>query len=198
MCHSDSVWCPLLNIKHYEFLCWQLKDMHTLEEDRQEVVQWNQEGVGPLAGEVRREGRVLLGGMNKRQDEPITPVGLTLQLLRLLLEKLLSLLQVSSLMKRRMEDGGLTVKHSVTIKRIKHVRSVLMWCYLDGADDVVSVQAGSQFVDSGSVHILQSAEQTSVQVQPVLLQTTQVKHLDEMLQLVDDLIHLRMETSTQI
>lgn len=66
-------------------------------------------------------------------------------------------------------------------------------CYLDGVDDVVSVQAGSQFVDCGSVNILQSAEQTSVQVKPVLLQTKQVKALDEVLQLIDDLIHLRTD-----
>ena len=71
--------------------------MHALEEDRQEVVQWNQEGVRPLAGEVRREGGVLLGCMDKRQDEPIAPLSLTLQLLRLLLEKLVSLLHVAFL-----------------------------------------------------------------------------------------------------
>ena len=65
--------------------------------------------------------------------------------------------------------------------------------YLDGADDVVSVQAGSQFVDRGSVNILQSAEQTSVQVKPVLLQTKQVEGLDEVLQLVDDFIHLQRD-----
>lgn len=64
-------------------------------------------------------------------------------------------------------------------------------CYLDGADDVVSVQAGSQFVDRGSVNILQSAEQTSVQVKPVLLQTKQVEALDKLLQLINDLIHLQ-------
>lgn len=73
--------------------------MHALEEDRQEVVQRNQEGVGPLAGEVRREGWVLLRRGDKWQDEPITPLRLTLQLCRLPLEKLLSLLQVSSLEK---------------------------------------------------------------------------------------------------
>lgn len=58
----------------------QLKDMHTLEEDGQEVMQRNQEGVGPLAGEVWREGGVLLRGGDERQDEPISPLGLTLQL----------------------------------------------------------------------------------------------------------------------
>lgn len=71
--------------------------MHTLEEDRKEVVQRNQEGVSPLAGEVRREGRVLLRAGDERQDEPITPLGLTLQLQCLLLKKLLSPLQVSFL-----------------------------------------------------------------------------------------------------
>lgn len=66
-------------------------------------------------------------------------------------------------------------------------------CYLDGADDVVSVQAGSQFVDRGSVDILQSAEQTSVKVNPVLLQTKQVEVLDKLLKLFDDFIHLHTE-----
>lgn len=66
-------------------------------------------------------------------------------------------------------------------------------CYLDSVDDVVSVQAGSQFVDRGSVNVLQPAEQTSVQVQPVLLQATQVEALDKLLQLIDDLIHLQTE-----
>lgn len=60
-------------------------------------MQWNQEGVRPLAGEVLTEGGVLLRGGDKWQDEPITPLSLTLQLWRLLLEKLLSLLQVSFL-----------------------------------------------------------------------------------------------------
>lgn len=68
-----------------------------------------------------------------------------------------------------------------------------MGCYLDGVDDVVSVQTGSQFVDSGSVDIFQSAEQTSIQVKPVLLQTKQVEVLDKLLQLVNDLIHLNKE-----
>lgn len=62
--------------------------------------------------------------------------------------------------------------------------------YLDGVDDVVSVQAGFQFVDCGPVDILQPGEQTSVQVKPVLLQTKQVEALDKLLQLIDDLIHL--------
>lgn len=62
--------------------------------------------------------------------------------------------------------------------------------YLDGVDDIVSVQAGSQFVDRGPVDVLQPGEQTSVQVKPVLLQTKQVKALDKLLQLIDDLIHL--------
>ena len=79
--------------------------MKTLEQDGQEVVQRHQEGVGPLAGEVRREGGVLLGGGDKWQDEPIPPLGLTLQLQGLLLEKLLSPLQVSFLEGR--EDRGM-------------------------------------------------------------------------------------------
>lgn len=68
-----------------------------------------------------------------------------------------------------------------------------MGCHLDGVDDVVSVQTGSQFVDCGSVDILQPAEQTSIQVKPVLLQTKQVEVLDKLLQLVNDLIHLHKE-----
>lgn len=73
-----------------------------------------------------------------------------------------------------------------------HLRNIgVVCCYLDGVDDIVSVHAGSQFVDSGSVHILQSAEETSVQVKPVLLQATQVKVLNKKLQLIDDLIHLQ-------
>lgn len=71
--------------------------MHTLEEHRKEVVQGNQEGVGPLAGEIRSKSRILFGCGDKRQDEPVSPLGLTLQLDSLLLEKLLSLLQVSFL-----------------------------------------------------------------------------------------------------
>lgn len=55
-----------------------VEDMHTLEQDRQEVVQRHQEGVRPLAGEVRREGGVLFGGGDKRQDEPIPPLSLAL------------------------------------------------------------------------------------------------------------------------
>lgn len=73
--------------------------MHTLEENRQEVVQRNHEGVSPLSGEVRRKSRVLLRIGNKWQDEPISPFSLTLQLQCLLLEKLLGLLQITSLEK---------------------------------------------------------------------------------------------------
>ena len=69
-----------------------------------------------------------------------------------------------------------------------------MFDHLDGRNDVVSIQAGPQFVHSGSVNVLQSAEQTSVQVQPVLLQTKQVEALDKLLELIDDLIHLQMQT----
>lgn len=71
--------------------------MHALEEDRQEVVQRHQEGVGPLAGEVRREGRVLLGRGDERQDEPVPPLGLALQRRGLPQEELLRLLQVAFL-----------------------------------------------------------------------------------------------------
>lgn len=73
------------------------QDMHTLEEDGQEVVQRHQEGVGPLAGKVRGEGRVLIGRRDERQDEPVPPLGLALQLRGLSLEELLGFLQVASL-----------------------------------------------------------------------------------------------------
>lgn len=62
--------------------------------------------------------------------------------------------------------------------------------YLDGVDDVVAVQADPQLVDSGLVDILQSAEQPAIQVEPVLHQPQQVETLDELLQLIDDLVHL--------
>lgn len=75
--------------------------MHTLEEHTEEVMEGNQEGVGPLAGEILREGGVLLGGWDKRQDEPIPPLSHALLLQRLLLEELLGLLQVSSLEARQ-------------------------------------------------------------------------------------------------
>lgn len=71
--------------------------MHTLEDDRQEVVQRHQEGVGPLAGEVRREGRILIGRRDEGQDEPVPPLSLALQLRGLPLEKLMRLLQAAFL-----------------------------------------------------------------------------------------------------
>lgn len=97
-----------------------VKDMHALEQDRQEVVQRHQEGVGPLAGKVRPEGRVLLRGRDEGQDEPVAPLGLTLQLQRLLLEELLRLLQVSFL--HRSETGLKLVRHKSETgqKRIKN------------------------------------------------------------------------------
>lgn len=66
-------------------------------------------------------------------------------------------------------------------------------CYLDCVDDIVSIQAGSQLVNGGSVHILQSAEEASVQVEPVLLQSKQVEGQDKLLQLINDLIHLQRD-----
>lgn len=63
--------------------------------------------------------------------------------------------------------------------------------YLDSVDNVISEQAGSKFVDCGSVNILQPGEQTFVQVNPVILQTMQVEAVDKLLQLIDDLIHLQ-------
>lgn len=165
--------------------------MHTLEEDGQEVVQGNQEGVGPLAGEVRREGRVLLGGGYKRQNEPVSPLHLTLQLRRLLLEKLLGLLKVSFLGRRK---DGVTVSAGrfLTVSKTG-APDFSARCYLDGVDDIVSVQTGPQFKDCGSVNVFQSAQKTSVQVQPVLLQTTEVKAHNKLLELLDDLIHLQTE-----
>ncbi len=67
--------------------------MHALEEDAQEVVQRHQERVGPLAGEIRREGGILLRYQDEGQSEPITPLRLSLQLQRLLLEELRRLLR---------------------------------------------------------------------------------------------------------
>lgn len=95
--------------------------MHTLEEDWQEVVQWNQEGVSPLPGEVWWESRVLLRRGNKWQDEPITPISLTLQLQCLLLEKLLCLLQVTFLEKqnntiRIFEDWSVSGPHILLMR----------------------------------------------------------------------------------
>lgn len=80
-----------------EELCVQLKDMHTLKQNGQEVVQRNEEDVSPLPREVRRKGGVLLRGGDEWENEPIPPLRLTLELQRLLLEKLLCLFQVSFL-----------------------------------------------------------------------------------------------------
>lgn len=168
---------------YYEPVTSQLKDMHTVEKDREEVVQWNQEGVSPLAGEVWRESRALFRCGDKRQDEPIPPLSLTLQLQSLFLKKLLSLLQVSFLV-------GQT---EVWVVVLFQKRTFPSGCYLDGVDDIVSVQACSQFVDCASVHILQPAEQTPVQIEPVLLQSTQVKALDKLLQLINNLIYLKTQ-----
>lgn len=72
----------------------------------------------------------------------------------------------------------------------------LWWGYLEGVDDVVSVQAGPQLVDRGPVNVLQPGEQTFVQVEPVILQAEEVKALDKLLKLINDLIYL--QTHTQI
>lgn len=77
--------------------CVQLKDMHTLKQNGQEVVQRNEEDVSPLPREVRRKGGVLLRGRDEWENEPIPPLRLTLELQRLLLEELLCLFQVSFL-----------------------------------------------------------------------------------------------------
>lgn len=65
--------------------------MHALEEDTQEVVQGNNEGVSPLSGEVGSEGRVGVRGRQEGQDEPILPFSLVLELRSLLCKELLCL-----------------------------------------------------------------------------------------------------------
>lgn len=67
------------------------------------------------------------------------------------------------------------------------------WGYLDCVDDIVSVQAGSQLVDCGPVNVLQPGEQPFVQVEPVILQAKEVKALDKLLQLINDLVYLQTE-----
>lgn len=76
------------------------KDMHALEENAEEVVERDEKRVGPLAGEIRRESGILLRRWDEGQNEPIPPLHLPLQLRRLLLEKLLSLLLVLRLRRR--------------------------------------------------------------------------------------------------
>lgn len=68
--------------------------MHALEKHRQEVVERDQEGVRPLACKVWRKDRVLLGCGDKRQNKPLTPLALPLQLGHLLQEELLGPLYV--------------------------------------------------------------------------------------------------------
>ena len=65
--------------------------------------------------------------------------------------------------------------------------------HLNGMNNIVSEQACSQFVDRGPVDVLQSAEQPSVQVTPVIFQSRQVKVLNKQLELVDNLVHLDKE-----
>ncbi len=56
--------------------------------------------------------------------------------------------------------------------------------------DVEAVQTGPQFVDGGSVDVLQSGEEPAVQIRPILLQTRQIMTLNQLLKLIDDLINL--------
>lgn len=70
--------------------------------------------------------------------------------------------------------------------------------HLNGVDHVVSVQAGPQLVDRRPVDVLQPREETSVQVEPVLLQAEQVVALHQLLQLIDDLIHLHAHCMVNI
>lgn len=180
-----------------------LQDMHALEEDRQEVVQRHQEGVGPLAGEVRTEGRVLLGRGDERQDEPLPPLGLALQLRGLPQEELLRLLQVAFLetqpKKRERKEEEIL---SLCIYYSRNSPMVCWVCveaaHLNGVDHVVSVQAGPQLVDRRPVDVLQPREEASVQVEPVLLQAGQVVALHQLLQLIDDLIHLHAHCMVNI
>lgn len=66
----------------------------------------------------------------------------------------------------------------------------VQYFHLNGVDHIVAVEAGPQFVDGGSVHIFQSAEEPSVQIAPIVLQPKQVKTLDKLKELINDLIHL--------
>lgn len=65
--------------------------MHALKEDAQEIVQRNNESVGPLSRKVGSEGRVGVWGWQEGQDKPILPFSLVLELRSLLRKELLSL-----------------------------------------------------------------------------------------------------------
>lgn len=67
------------------------EDMHALEQDAQEVVQGEDEGVGPLARKVGSEGGVGVWGWQEGQGKPILPLGLVLELRGLLCKEFLSL-----------------------------------------------------------------------------------------------------------
>lgn len=67
------------------------KDMHALKENTQEVVQRNDERVGPLSRKVGSEGRVGVWGRQEGQDKPILPFSLVLELRSLLCKEFLCL-----------------------------------------------------------------------------------------------------------
>lgn len=67
------------------------KDMHALKEDAQEVVQRNNECVGPLSRKVGSKGGVGVWGRQEGQDKPILPLSLVLELRGLLCKELLCL-----------------------------------------------------------------------------------------------------------
>lgn len=67
------------------------KDMHTLKEDAEEVVQGHDEGVCPLSREVGGKGGVGVWGWQEGEDKPILPLGLVLEFRGLLREELLGL-----------------------------------------------------------------------------------------------------------
>lgn len=65
--------------------------MHALEENTQEVVQRNNESVGPLSRKVGSEGGVGVWGRQEGQDEPILPFSLVLEFCGLLCKEFLCL-----------------------------------------------------------------------------------------------------------
>lgn len=81
------------------------KDMHTLEQDAQEVVQRYNEGVGPLPREVDSKGGVGVRGGQEGQDKPILPFSLVLELRGLLCKELLCFV-ISVCLSRHGRQGG--------------------------------------------------------------------------------------------
>lgn len=65
--------------------------MHALEEDAQEVVQRDNECVGPLSREVGSEDGVGVWGRQEGQSEPVLPFSLVLEFCGLLCKEFLGL-----------------------------------------------------------------------------------------------------------